>query len=452
MIDIQKKKVLVVGLGVSGFSASKLLAGKALGVKLTEASRTPEIEERAKELSDMGVEVELGGHTEDFSRGADLVVASPGVDEDSLPLAVARSENTPVIGELELGTLFTHAKIIAITGTNGKSTTTELIGKVLADSGMDAVVCGNIGNPLTGEIDRIKAESVVVLEVSSFQLSRIREFRPYIAILLNITEDHYERHGNLDNYRRDKFRIFTNQTSGDWAVLNSSFRGDPLVFGVKSRIAFFGSQEAEASLCEEGVFLTLEGAKEMIIRKEEVPIKGKHNLENAACAALVASIMGVKGESIRRSIMEFEGLKHRFENVGAVEGVEFIDDSKATNIDATKRALQSVDKKIVLIAGGRDKGGDYSSALELVKEKVKAMVLIGEARDVIGSAFGDTVPVRMAESLPDAVTKAYGEASEGEVVMLSPMCSSFDMFSSYKERGEVFQQAVQSLKEQAIHE
>ena len=444
--DFSDKQILVVGLGVSGYAAADLLVRKGAEVRVTEASSTPEVKERAGKLSAWRVKTELGEHTEDFCRGVDMVVTSPGIDDSALPLSLARSENVPIIGELELGFLFCRGRVIAITGTNGKSTTTELIGKILEDSGAHVVVCGNIGNPITGEVDSITEKSVVVVEVSSFQLARTRTFKPYIAVLLNITEDHYERHGNFNNYKKDKFRIFENQTARDWAVIYSELREDPMVSEIKSRRVFFGSSGAQATASSEGISIFTRGEKEMIMSYDELPIKGRHNLENAASAVLVADIMGVSLSSARKSIMEFSALAHRFESVRLISGVEFIDDSKATNIDATKRALESTDRKVVLIAGGRDKGGDYRSVLPVVKEKVKAVVLLGEASDKIRSVFRDTVPVSLADDMSDAVRKAFKEASQGEVVMLSPMCSSFDMFSSYKERGEVFQEEVNKIK------
>ena len=444
--DFNGRKILVVGLGVSGYAAADLLARKGADVRVTEDSDAPEIRERASKLSSWRVKAELGGHTEKFCTGADLVVASPGISEDALPLSFARKEKVPVIGELELGFLLCRGRVIAITGTNGKSTTTELIGKILSDSGAHVVVCGNIGNPLSGEVDTITEETIVVVEVSSFQLTRTKTFKPSIAILLNVTEDHYDRHGNFDSYKKDKFRIFENQTDDDCAVLNFSFRDDPLVSKIKSRIVFFGSRGAEATFGDEGISIFTRATEEIVISKEESPIKGRHNLENAACATLVADIVGVKLSSVRKSIMDFAGLAHRFESVGVIGGVEFIDDSKATNIDATKRAIESTDKRIVLIAGGRDKGGDYSSVLSVVKQKVKAIVLVGEASDKIKSVFQGVISVSQADDMSDAVRKAYKEASEGEVVMLSPMCSSFDMFTSYKERGDVFQKEVRSLE------
>jgi UDP-N-acetylmuramoylalanine--D-glutamate ligase len=445
MMELGNKKVLVVGLGVSGYAAAELVARKGGRVKITESADTCEVRERLEKLAPYRLQFEVGGHTEGFCSDAELVIISPGVDAQSLPLSIARRKRIPIVGELELGYWFCRAPIIAVTGTNGKSTTVELIGRILSLSGRHTVVCGNIGNPLSGEVHLLAEDSVAVVEVSSFQLETIKEFKPYIAVVLNIAEDHYQRHGNYDIYRTEKFKIFKNQSAGDWAVLHSDFYGDPQVEDIKGKLIFFGAEKAEVAVEKDGVAVEIGGRKEIILRTEEVPLKGLHNLDNVACSVLVSRIMGVDSGFICKGVRTFKGLGHRFERIGVFRGVEFIDDSKATNIDATRRALESMDRKVILIAGGRDKGGDYDSILPLVKEKVKTMVLIGEARDKIKSAFSPEVPVLAAENMADAVDMAFTEAGEGETVMLSPMCSSFDMFRDYKQRGEAFQREVRKL-------
>lgn len=429
-MDFNGKKVLVVGLGLSGCSSAKLLAEKGALVKVSESEKSSELSERADELIGHEVQVELGGHTEEFCLEADLVVTSPGVDIAALKSSGIIKKGVPVIGELELGYLFCSLPIIAVTGTNGKSTTTELIGKIFSSSDRDVVVCGNIGNPLTGEVGKINGKDLLVVEVSSFQLETIEKFRPHVAVLLNVAEDHYERHGTFSKYKEEKFRIFSNQLEEDWAVVHESFRGDPMLSGVSSRILYFG-KETDA-----------------VVTELESPIKGSHNLENIACASVVSGIYDIPPEVVREAVLSFKALAHRFELVASFKGIEFIDDSKATNVDATCRALESVEKKVVLIAGGKDKGGDYSPAGPLVADKVKSIVVIGEARERIEKALSSFTSVIRALDLPQAVKLAYSEAEEGEAVLLSPMCSSFDMFLSYKERGEVYQKAVQDLIEE----
>jgi UDP-N-acetylmuramoylalanine--D-glutamate ligase len=434
MIDIKGKKVLVAGLGVSGFAAAQLAARKGAIVKVTENDDSGEVRDRLKKLEVSELQYEVGGHTAPFCADAELLVTSPGMGSDSFPVAVAREKGIPVVGEMEFAFWFCPAPVIAITGTNGKSTTTELIGRILSSSGLHAPVCGNIGTPLSGVVEELTEKSVVALEVSSFQLETIREFKPRVAVLLNISDDHYERHGSYERYKSEKFRIFSNQDEKDWAVVHSDFRGDPEIKGVRSRVVYFGAGEETI---------------ESVIKAEEVPLKGKHNIDNIACSIAVAKIMGSDDENIREAIMTFKGLPHRFERVCTCDDVEFIDDSKATNIDAAKRALESLDKKTILIAGGRDKGGDYASVLPVVKNRVKAVVLIGEAREKMMRAFSGTVDVFEADTMAEAVRQAHMLAEGGDAVMLSPMCSSFDMFSSYTERGEVFQREVKKLFEGA---
>ena len=422
------------------------MARKGAVVRITESSDSKEVRERLSRLSRYRPQAETGRHTEEFCRDADLVVASPGIDPGSLPLAVSRKDGKEIIGELELAYRFCEAPIIAITGTNGKSTTTELIGNIISRSGRHAVVCGNIGNPLSGEVDRLKKDSIAVVEVSSFQLETVKEFKPYIGVLLNVSEDHYERHGNLEAYKAEKFRVFGNQSEDDWAVLHSDFRNDPMTRRIKGQTVFFGGPGSEVFAEHGRVIMDIGGAGRIVIEGKDMPIKGIHNMENVACAILVSRIMGVEDRYLREGVMNFKGLSHRFEKVAELDGIEFIDDSKATNIDATRRALESVDRKVVLIAGGRDKGGDYGAIFDLVKEKVKAMVVIGEASEKIKNAFSPAVTVIPAGDMSEAVERSVQAASAGEAVLLSPMCSSFDMFTDYKHRGKVFREEVKKLR------
>ncbi len=439
-----------MGLGASGFAAALFLAKRGAKIKVSEQLDGVAVRQRLDALAPYNVKFQLGSHTAEFCGDAEMVVVSPGVDISSQSLRAAIKSSVPIIGEMELGFMFCKAPVIAITGTNGKTTTTELIGRIISVSGKHAVVCGNIGNPLTGELDLLTSDSVAVVEVSSFQLETIKTFKPRVSVLLNVTEDHYERHGNLRNYKTAKFRIFEEQDRNDWAVLNSSFRGDGLLNRVYGKKVFFGLSGDEDACVKDGwLTVRLPGAVSRIMKWDEGQLEGEHNMENVACAALVAKIMGVSDDFIREGIRTFKGLGHRFERIGIYGGVEFIDDSKGTNIDATKRALESMDRKVILIAGGRDKGGDYGSVRELIKNKVKTMVLIGEAAEKMKKTFSSAVPVIVAENMRDAVRVAASAAHRDEAVLLSPMCSSFDMFSSYKERGEVFQREVRELYKSA---
>lgn len=429
--NFKDKKVTVVGLARSGMAAAFLLKSRGAEVYVTDCGDSGDLRKNAKLLRKKGIRVEIGVHTRGFVKGKDLMVISPGVPENSPVFKWAAEERVPVIGEIELGYLCCEAPIVAVTGTNGKSTTATLIGAILKKAGRKAVVCGNIGNPFCGEISKARKDSIVVLEVSSFQLESIRKFRPYISVVLNISQNHFDRHPDLKSYINAKARVFGNQKKGDWAVLNHD---DPLVRGLKTktkaRTIFFSRKK---------------GIPEMVCRKEELKIKGEHNIENVLACLCVASIFGVKPEAIRKALLAFKGLEHRFEHVADIGGVEFINDSKGTTVLATMMALESCDKPVILIAGGRDKGSDFRRARRLIASKVKKLILIGEAKDKIRKHLNGAVPSIEAGSMEDAVGKAYSGADPGDCVLLSPMCASFDMFRNFEERGKIFKKAVKGL-------
>jgi len=437
MLDFKDKKVVVIGLGVSGAAVSKFLAGRGARVFASDSDDRPKTREKAEELRQLAVNVELGGHTKRFFENAGLIVISPGVDITDRRLSGVIPADIPVIGELELAYNFCPAPVIAITGTNGKSTTTELIGSILKRAGLKVKVCGNIGEPFISVVDELDRDSVAVVEVSSFQLESIIRFKPYIAVLLNITEDHYDRHEGYNDYKRMKFRIFENQDRDDWAVMRSDLAEDILSEKVASKKVYFNT---EGILARGDEPVRVKDISRVDISTTE--LKGRHNLENIISSVIVSGIMGLSEEDIESGLKSFKGLRHRFEDIGSKNGVQFIDDSKATNIDATKRALESLPRKTILIAGGRDKGGDYRAIAGLVESKVKTVVVLGEARDKISAAYGEIVPVISADSMRDAVKKAISCAVPGDMVLLSPMCSSFDMFEDYKDRGDAFRREV----------
>lgn len=441
-MNLKDKKVVVVGLGLSGTSAAKFLAHQGARVFATDESESISSRE---ELAALGVTLELGRHSEDFFTGCELVVASPGVCDEAAPLLFAKQRNVPVIGELELGARFFPGRIVAVTGTNGKSTTTELIGNLLGSAGIKTVVCGNIGTPITSLVDEASEDTVAAVEVSSFQLDRTVDFRPYISVLLNVTEDHFQRHGDLEQYKAAKLKIFANQLEQDWAVVHSDLCDETAISALRCNKVFYGLKMGPVKIEGETIVFSGSAGSEPIISLGAIPVEGRHNIENIMCAAIVGRILGLQNMDIERGIITFKGLSHRFERIGVFNDIEYIDDSKATNIDATKRALESIDKKVVLIAGGIDKGGDYWTIAPVLQEVVSAMVLIGEASEKIARVFEDEVKILKADSMADAVVKAKDFASPGEAVMLSPMCSSFDMFTSYKERGEVFQREVKKI-------
>lgn len=451
---VKDKKVTVIGLGNSGVNAALLLVKAGAQVKATDSGNTPELKKAKLSLEAKGVEVEIGGHTEGFIKEQDLVVVSPGIENSSPAIKWAAKHKIPIIGEMELGFGFCKGKIIAITGTNGKSTVTTLVGEILKAGGLDTVVCGNIGNSLCGEISRIKTDTWIVMEVSSAQLERISDFKPHIAVILNITDDHMDRYKNFYEYFTEKLKIFSRQDENDILILNFDAQNLRRLKGLaRSKVTFFGKEAHSISgyhissfIKDQKIYCAHETGAQEIMPVTDIKLKGVHNLENVLVSGLIATIVGVDARFIAETVRNFTGLEHRFETVDTVEGVEYIDDSKGTTVDSTKRALESCAKPVILIAGGKDKFSDYSLVKVAVKEKAKHVILIGEAAKAIRKALGDVVPVSDAKTMDEAVEASRKLAKNGWVVLLSPMCSSFDMYKNYKERGDAFREAVAKMK------
>lgn len=448
---LRNKKVTVVGLGNSGISSAELLKKKGALVRVTDNNDSEDIRKNAKFLEEKHVTVEIGKHTEPFLSRTELVVVSPGVEESSLPIRYATERNIPIISELELGYLFCKGPILAVTGTNGKSTVVSLLGEIFREAGISVNVCGNIGNSLSGEIGNIGKKTEVVLEVSSFQLERIESFRPAVSVILNVTEDHLDRYRDFEDYLAAKKRIYRNQKDGDVTILNyddENLRNLAKTEKINSRVLYFSMKEKVegAYLDKEDIKISLGNGPEALFTPAASRLTGEHNIENILASSLVAVLRRADIASVGKAVSSFKPLPHRFEKVGSIGGVEFIDDSKATNIDSTYRALKSLDRSAVLIAGGKDKNLSYAKVLPAIKAKVKKIVLIGETRRKMRDIFEGFIPVEEKGSLEEAVRAAYRSASPGDYVLLSPMCSSFDMFRDYKERGEVFRQAVEKLK------
>lgn len=449
-MDLKGKKVTVIGLGNSGRAAATLLADRGAAVWVTDAHDTPEIRAHAAALAGRGISVETGGHTKAFIEGSVLVVASPGVEDTSPAVRWADEARIPIISELELGYRFCKGTIIAITGTNGKSTVTTLVGEILKDGGKDTVVCGNIGNALSGEIPRITKDTYVVVEVSSFQLERTTSFKPHIAVILNITDDHLDRYAAFADYFAEKLKVFSRQDAADILILNADARNLQALAGrAASKVLWYSRlRKVEGAYVRGGMIVTnLEGRETELLPADAMALKGLHNLENVAVCGLIGLLCGVARDSIRATVARFTGLRHRFETVAVIDGVEYIDDSKGTTVDSTRRALESCTKPVVLIAGGKDKRSDYGAIRDLVAAKVRHLVLIGEARERIGSALAGAAETHTAATMADAVARARDLASGGAIVLLSPMCSSFDMFKDYKHRGDVFRDAVMALRQ-----
>ena len=445
---MKNKRVTVIGLGNSGLNAALLLQSAGARVGVTEGADNADVRKNAKALDEKRIGYELGGHTRNFIKESELVVVSPGVENSSRAIIWADELDISIIGEMELGYRFCRGKIIAITGTNGKSTVTTLIGEILKSDGKDTVVCGNIGNSLCGEIGRIDTTTWVVLEVSSFQLERIVDFKPAISIILNITDDHMDRYNKFSEYFDEKLKIFKNQSEKDALILNRDAKElNKLGSGAKSKVLYYSRLSGTNGAYLKGdKIISLCGEKEEeICSLEDIKLKGLHNIENVLASSLAGSLAGVECGSIKDAIVNFTGLRHRFETVGIADGVEYIDDSKGTTVDSTLRALESCDRPVILIAGGKDKNSDYSVARNILKEKVKYLVLIGEAKDKIREALGGVVETYEAADMRQAVELSKRLAQDNDLVLLSPMCSSFDMFKDYKERGDAFKRAVLGL-------
>jgi len=449
-MDLRNKKVTVVGLGSSGISSALLLEEEGAIVSATDSSDSAAVRKNAALLEKKYIETEVGRHTESLLSGTELLVVSPGVTDDSPPVRYAFENNIPVISELELGYYFCKGKIIAVTGTNGKSTVVSLLGGIMKASGKPFNVCGNIGNAFTGEVKKITNETLVILEVSSFQLERIEFFRPLVSVILNIAADHMDRYGSLKGYEDAKKRIFKNQRENDIAVLNHE---SPWSEGPKPpcRTLYFSSGNKVEGLYDAGgeITLSLRDKRKKIFNLRDLGLKAGYNKENILAATLVSLLVGAETGAIKEGIKGFKPLAHRFETVREIGGVTFINDSKATNVDSARSALESLDKRCVLIAGGRDKALPYEKIIPFLKKRVKTVVVIGEAREKIKKAIKNTVPSVECGSLEEAVGEGYRLAGRDECVLLSPMCSSFDMFRDYKERGEAFKGAVMRLKDRA---
>ncbi len=426
-MELRGNCVMVVGLGVSGSAAARFLASLGASLVLTDTrSELPN--------SDLPRgEVYLGGEEPAWLRGVDLMVVSPGVPPTSTLVQAAHAAGTPVIGELELASRFIKFPIVAVTGTNGKSTVTSLIGEICTNAGVKTFVGGNLGTPLVAAIGG--DFELAVVEVSSYQLETIERFKPRVAIHLNLSHDHLDRYCDLDEYGGAKARIFENQDAGDWAILN---RDDPSVWQLR--------KELRAQVLSFGLGLRfMLGGKNGTIRLDGFRLPGRFNRTNAMAAAGAALALELAPELIERTLAEFRGLPHRLEFVREKNSVTFVDDSKGTNVGAVVQALTAVRAPVLLIAGGVDKGGSYAALREPLRQKVRLLLLYGAAREMMRAVVDGSTRVECVQTLDEAVARAAAEALPGDTVLLSPACASFDQFKNYAERGRVFQELVRAL-------
>jgi len=412
--SFKNKKITIVGLAKSGLACADLLSDLGAGVSVTDNNDSELTRQGLSKLKSKNIKSELGRHTQEFIRGRDLVVVSPGIPDNASPVVWSKEFKIPIISEIEVAAILCPATVIAVTGTNGKTTVTTLIGKILQARGERVFVCGNIGNPFSGEVSKMKEDDFVSLEVSSFQLEKIQAFKPKISVILNFSRNHLDRYKDMREYLEAKKRIFMNQDKDDYLVLNyqDPIRGE-LAKEAKAKVVYFSEDE------------------------DLNP--------NQSAVLAVASILGIGRELALNVFREFKGIEHRMEYFTEINNVKFINDSKATTVDSTIWALKNISCPVILIAGGRDKGSDYRPILDLIQKKVRDVILIGEAKEKIKDVLTGFLPIDEAQSLEEAVNAAFYKANSGDCVLLSPMCSSFDMFSNYEERGNCFKRAVQEL-------
>jgi UDP-N-acetylmuramoylalanine--D-glutamate ligase len=448
MMELKGKKVLVVGLGKSGLEAALFLRRRGARVTVSDMRSAEALAKDIPALLEEGIMVEAGGHGLLTFRRQDLIVVSPGVPLDTPELVQAKAFGRTVIGELELAAHFLKGRTLAITGSNGKTTTTTLVGEILKEAGLPTLVGGNIGVPVVALIDESTDDTWSVLEVSSFQLESTVEFRPAIAVILNITPDHLDRHGSFENYALAKERIFAVQGADDAVVLNAdNERAAEAGTRAISRVFWFSLEHSvEQGAWLENGYVVFRAAKdapiETVMPLTGITLKGAHNVENVLAAVVASRLAGAPVAAIRLAIEKFHAVEHRLEYVTTHNGVEFYNDSKATNVDATAKAIAAFSGGIHLILGGKDKGSDYRVLSDLLRERVRAVYTIGSAAAKIESHLRGIVPLHSCETLDKAVAAAAEAARPGEIVLLAPACSSFDQFESYEHRGRVFKELV----------
>jgi UDP-N-acetylmuramoylalanine--D-glutamate ligase len=445
-MELAGKPVVVVGLARSGIAAARFLARRGNAVVATDRKPQAELPEEALKLADLGVRLELGGHRAETFTRAGLVVVSPGVPWQAPELATARAAGVPVIGELELGIRHITGPVAAVTGTKGKSTTTAALGAMLREAGRDVRVGGNIGDAVTGLLEGATEDTAFVLEVSSFQLEATESLRPRVAVFLNLSADHLDRHASYEEYAAAKARIFANQTEADFAVVNAD---DPAVMaaarGTRARVVRFGTGEAESQFVGPEALLWMGGREDALFHRGDIKVPGEHIALDLLAAATAARLMGAPTQAIRRAVAAFEGVEHVLERVAVVKGVAFYNDTKATNVDAALKSIESFTAPVLAILGGRYKGGDFAALVPALARHGKAVLAIGESRDRITQALAGTLPVAACASLAEAVQEGFRRAVPGDTVLLAPGCSSFDMFTDYAARGRAFKDEVRAL-------
>jgi UDP-N-acetylmuramoylalanine--D-glutamate ligase len=448
-IELAGKQVLVVGLARTGIATALFCAERGARVTASEARPEAEIAEAAAKLRAAGVTLELGGHRPETFARQDLIVPSPGVPPTMPALAAARAIGVPVWSEIELAWRFLRGRLICITGSNGKTTTTSLIGHILERAGQPVQVAGNIGTPLISRVDLSSDSGFTVVEASSFQLESIVAFRPDIAVLLNVTPDHLDRHGSIEAYAKAKARMFANQTAEDAAVINADDAVAPQYAPGVPRVFWFSRLKRVASGCylrEQEIVFRDDGVESVLLESAVIGLRGSHNVENVLAAAAATKLTGAEPAAIAEGVRTFAGVEHRIEYVATIAGVDYFNDSKATNVDATLKALDAFPGNLLVILGGKDKGSDYRVLRQALRGRARMALLIGSAAEKIEAQLAGVVPVERAETLARAVKAAFERAQAGDTVLLAPACASFDQFESYEHRGRLFKQLVRELE------
>ncbi len=448
------KAVVVVGLARSGVAAARFLARRGASVVAADRKAEAELGAEALRLRDEGIRLETGPHREETFTGAAMIIVSPGVPWELSALEAARAAAVPVIAEIELAFRHLQGRVAAVTGTKGKSTTTAALGAMLREAGKDARVGGNIGSPLIGLVDGSTPATTFAVEVSSFQLEGTVRFRAHVAVWLNLSADHLDRHPSLDAYVAAKARVFANQEPGDWAVVNAD---DPVVLEearrARSRKLLF-RVTGEPLASGDGAFfegglarLRLDGRLETLFRRDDVTLPGAHLAGDLLAAAAAAHVLGAPADAIARAVRAFRGVEHVLEHVATIDGVDYYNDSKATNVEAARRSLEAFDRPVLVILGGKYKGGDFADLAPALRNHGRRVLAIGEVRERVVAALSGTGPVEVCASLAEAVARARAAARPGDVVLLAPACSSFDMFEDYAARGRAFKAEVARLAE-----
>ncbi|MBD3414718.1 MAG: UDP-N-acetylmuramoyl-L-alanine--D-glutamate ligase [Candidatus Aminicenantes bacterium] len=451
-MDLKNKNILVVGFGKTGKAVCDFLINqnKPMDITVTESKNSSKVIQEIIPYQKRGIRFEIGGHKLPSFLEADLIVPSPGVPPME-HLQEAARRDIPILSEVELAFRFLQGTIIGITGSNGKSTVTSLVHNILRRGGLKSHLAGNIGTPLISFTDKSSEKDIFVTELSSFQLHYIRQFAPEVSVILNITPDHLDWHGSFSSYQEAKIKMIKNQSQNQTAVLN---RDDPRVWeargmGPERILSFSRKQKVSHGCFVHSRWMVLNNQiQNKVLNTKDIPLMGIHNQENIMASILCGHVFGVPLDTIRQTIMDFKGLEHRLEKVMSVNGVTFYNDSKATNVDAALKSIMSFDKKISLIMGGRDKGGDFSRLNKEINKRVQRVIVIGEAKDKIIKSLGEDIEIQKAASLKQAVELGFANSKPGDIVLLAPACTSFDMFENFEHRGRAFKQEVQSLFEQ----